>query len=588
MRRLIASLKAPLVRFVLRWCAPELIREICRGLLDRMPNATEAATYSAELRLGHDLDGVLRTVIESDEYQKKLYLSGIRETVQAGYRVLLGREPDPEGERTYTTFLKDERNFAPFFTALADSAEFKQRLWGRLAPAVVSAGYGQILGRESDPGGLAAGIASLAAPADLAPFLHRLIASEEYQHKGIRSHLPGLVRSAYLVFLRREPDPDGSRSYTDFLASTGDFGAFFSGISDSDEFRQIRRVSAHQDLECVQCDSLFNDTFLRHPVTAGLVRGSYNFIFGRRATPEEVASHLGDESAGALRKKLLDTEEFRQAMTELFPPRLPTPAEIDAPKTVFVHMLKTGGTTMRDLLRSIHGDERTCPEHFNGLHCYRVGDLARYRLFAGHFSLQSCDLIPGPKRIFTLLRHPVKILTSFYNFARAHSEEVIERDEFSLAAMARGQVDMLGFFSLEAVRRHPFMNNMMVRLLSKSLSGDAWVRHEMPETDVDAMGLVPAAKENLRSLLTFGILERYDESVELIFHVLGLPVPAVIERKNAFADLADTALGIERMKPQEAGPAEMEALAPLVDADLLLYRFAVELFEENLKTMRSR
>jgi hypothetical protein len=538
-RDLIASVKLRWVRWVLGWGAPELIEQIYLGLLGRMPDPREAALSSAELTLHRDLPAVLKPIHESEEFQKRICIARVPGTVKAAYRALLGREPDPGGERTYTAFLAETGDLQRLISALSGSAEFTQRELGRLAPDFIDAAYRQLLGRAPDPAELAGDIANLAAEGNVAPLLRRLVHSEEFQRN-------------------------------------------------LDQFAQEELARRGQGLECPVCGSLSNEDFIFRPVTIPWIRLAFRLILGRPATDADVDLQLRAESVGALRKALLRSEEFRQEMTNLFPPKLPTTEDLDATKTIFVHILKTGGTTMREMLKPAFGHDRTCPEHFNGLHCYTAGGLARFRLFAGHFSLQSCDLIPGPKQIFTLLRHPVKLLISFYNFARAHSEEIIARDEFWLAGLARGQADMRGFFSLEEVRRHPLMNNSMVRLLSKSLSVDPWETNARIEADSDAMAMLPAAKEALRSLTAFGILERYDESVEVIFRSLGLPAPARIERKNVMEDIAGKVKGIERVEPQACGPESLEVLAPLVEADLLLYQYAVELFEENIKNLRGR
>jgi hypothetical protein len=581
-QRLIAGLKARITRFVLGWCAPELIREVYRGLLDRMPDAAEAAAYEQEWRVHRNLSAILESI------QQKIFLSRVQQRVNAGYRGLLGRDPDPGGQRTYTEFLIKTRDFPALLSTLAASAEFKQRQFSLLAPEIVSAIHGPLLGRAPDSTELTATLSNLHSERDLAPLIHGLAYSEEIQQRTFLSRLPVLVKDAYLVLMGREPDANGQKIHTDFLTRTEDFAAFFSAISGSQEFGEKQRVRALLDSECPVCGSLFGDDFFHASVTPGMVRAGFGFLLGRPATEAEVETKRYAGWAGGLRKALMGTEEFRAEMTNLFPPKFPTPAEIDAAKTIFLHIPKAGGTTMRDLLEPAFGHDRTCPEHFDGLHCYHAGDLACFRLFSGHFSLQSCDLIPGPKRIFTLLRDPVKRLVSFYNFGRAHSEEIIEREEFWLAALAHRQPEMRGFFSLDEVRRHPLMNNSTVRLLSKSLSGDPWEPYASIEPDSDPMAMLPAAKEALRSMLTFGIVERYDESVELIFRALGLEPPPRIERKNVLDDLAGKVKGIARIERQEYGPETAGVIAPLVEADTLLYQYGVELFERNIETLASR
>ena len=158
---------------------------------------------------------------------------------------------------------------------------------------------------------------------------------------------------------------------------------------------------------------------------------------------------------------------------------------------------------MHEALLSFYKPNQICPERFDGLHRYGSGALSRYRFFSGHFSLESCDLIPGPKRIFTMLRHPVDRLVSFYNFSRSHAEDVVKQRGLWLASLARRH-SLPELFALEEVRKHPSVNNAMVRVLSSTFSTERWeaAAQILPDTD-PAMDLLPLAKQSLRSLLTF-------------------------------------------------------------------------------------
>ena len=63
-------------------------------------------------------------------------------------------------------------------------------------------------------------------------------------------------------------------------------------------------------------------------------------------------------------------------------------------------------------------------------------------------------------------------------------------------------------------------------------------------------------------------------------------MPEKIQPKMVLKDLAGKAFGIERIEPQTCGPETLELLTPLVEADLALYNYGVEIFEKNLAAMR--
>jgi len=50
--------------------------------------------------------------------------------------------------------------------------------------------------------------------------------------------------------------------------------------------------------------------------------------------------------------------------------------DLEEEKIVFLHLPKTGGTTLHHLLIEGRSDEEVCPERHNGLHSFTAGELA--------------------------------------------------------------------------------------------------------------------------------------------------------------------------------------------------------------------
>ena len=243
--------------------------------------------------------------------------------MNAGYRGLLGRDPDPGGQRTYTEFLIKTRDFPALLSTLAASAEFKQRQFSKLAPAMASAIHEPLLGPAPNSTELTAALSNLHSERDLAPLIHGLAYSEEIRQRTFVSRVPVLVKDAYLVLMGREPDANGQKIHTDFLTRTEDFAAFFSAISGSGEFGEKQRVRALLDSECPVCGSLFGDDFFHASVTPGMVRAGFGFLLGRPATEAEVETKRYAGWAGGLRKALMGTEEFRAENDKPLPAETP-------------------------------------------------------------------------------------------------------------------------------------------------------------------------------------------------------------------------------------------------------------------------
>jgi hypothetical protein len=315
----------------------------------------------------------------------------------------------------------------------------------------------------------------------------------------------------------------------------------------------------------------------------------YRLILGREPECEEsIAFHQHHENLAQLRKTLLGSDEFIQ----LFPRTgnvvqhviFPDWRAVAEPRVVFMHCPKTGGTTLHHLLLSAFTEQEVCPERFNGLKNHPVGSLVQYRFFSGHYDLVSCQLIPGEKRIITFLREPVARLISLYNFLRAHHPDVVNRNDWELARLA-AQLEAEEFFSHLAVRSHPYINNGMTRALVDTLPIEVWPVVDPSVVLSDISGMCDTAIERLKGMTGFGLLERYEESVELIFTALGVPRPATIERKMVLEDLVERPGNYRAVEKAQDTAAVRAVVAELVSEDCALYQAAQAIFEQRLTVL---
>lgn len=321
-------------------------------------------------------------------------------------------------------------------------------------------------------------------------------------------------------------------------------------------------------------------------ITRDEVIWGYRLILGREPENEKaIAAHGQHESLQAFRRALLGSEEFAQrswlenssgqVLTSLDWPTL------RQEKLVFLHLPKTGGTTLHHHLAQLFDRQDICPERFNGLHKLPLGQLARYRFISGHYDLVSCLAIPGEKKVITFLREPQARLVSLYNFLKAHRPEVAERNGWGLALMA-AELTIEQFFAHPEVRQHPYINNGMTRALADHLSMEVWPARDPGAECRNVSGLVDEALGLLEGLAGFGILERFDDSVQLLTDMLGVPACAAGERRLAFESLAEDEANYRKVTLSRAEEVSESIFAPLIEADLRLYQAALELLERRL------
>lgn len=137
----------------------------------------------------------------------------------------------------------------------------------------------------------------------------------------------------------------------------------------------------------------------------------------------------------------------------------------EAPTLLFLHLPKSGGTTLRHVLerqfppdRSLaayptpesHADtrrgRRTIPPALRGL---TPEARSRFRLVSGHFSYGLHELFAGPCRYLTFLREPVERVVSLYYHARSHPDHamhsLIHDEGLSLADLLREDLNALEY-----------------------------------------------------------------------------------------------------------------------------------------------
>lgn len=89
---------------------------------------------------------------------------------------------------------------------------------------------------------------------------------------------------------------------------------------------------------------------------------------------------------------------------------------------VFLHLAKTGGTTLHELLVEQLGEAALCPERDQNLVALSDEDLKRYRFFSGHFQRDGIQRAPleNATRI-CILRDPAERALSHFNFWKSYT-----------------------------------------------------------------------------------------------------------------------------------------------------------------------
>jgi hypothetical protein len=241
-----------------------------------------------------------------------------------------------------------------------------------------------------------------------------------------------------------------------------------------------------------------------------------------------------------------------------FPKPPPTVHENVAEKIIFLHIPKTAGTSVRQIVRKEYPG-RQClfiyshtPEFFASIQA----QLPAARAVYGHVSFGIHEVLGIRGRYVTFLRDPVRRVVSFYNHQRRkRGSEFYHQIKKGLTLR-----EMLQSGICHQV------NNHMVRIVAG---------YEGIEP-IDDTAVFQRAVSNMdRSFELVGLVERLPESVALLGRRLGFQRQHRIPRRNVNF----------RPRSQNLDEGTLADIRAANRLDLMLYEHVYQCFENELKTV---
>lgn len=252
----------------------------------------------------------------------------------------------------------------------------------------------------------------------------------------------------------------------------------------------------------------------------------------------------------------------------------------DAPY-YFAHIPKTGGTSFIALLDHYFDADKICPHQL----WWDVGSIKEaknkhHQLYRGHFGGAAQFLSKQILNYLTILRDPISLAASTYHYSK--------RDKNTKLHTFINNNDLSFETFIEHRRTSHLVKNRMVRALSFGLDNPLNF-DDMdlnPDTfrqfkrKVNQSRVYKTPEERLMRLKQFilnckwfGILEQYEQSIDLLCYVMGWPPITKTQKLNVHT------------KTQVIAPEIENKLKDLNHYDCELYRFAQQQFKHNYAHM---
>jgi hypothetical protein len=338
----------------------------------------------------------------------------------------------------------------------------------------------------------------------------------------------------------------------------------------------VPQLQRHRREKIEQVDHRLRERPSREDVLHG-----FRLILGREPENQQaIDAHMSIASVSDLRRALLVSSEFQGKYKMMRPETHDHPGlSIERETVVFIHLPKTGGTTLRALLEGQFPADRVCPVQQDKLHLLSVAELGQYDFFAGHFDRSSICFIPRKEiKTVVLFREPRARLISYYRFLRAHPN----RDEFANDSCIRVAHELTAeeFFEYPPIRQLGLVYNHYLIALGASLS---WYERKLglPLSKEEISRALEEAKRLIRATTAIGITERFDQSVELICNALHLQKPPSIAPLHVTSNFVELDARFRRVEPVTMTPRLASALDGLTVYDEELYRFANREFDRQ-------
>jgi hypothetical protein len=235
---------------------------------------------------------------------------------------------------------------------------------------------------------------------------------------------------------------------------------------------------------------------------------------------------------------------------------------------LFLHIPKTGGTTLYLFLLQQFSETEVWPLDVGPFEDQisdgQLEDLSRYKLLRSHYDYTSYKFFTRKPVYLTMLRDPVERVMSIYKHMHRDPANEVLRE------VLKQQL------TLEEFAQYPLAQGLAENRQVKQIAGILQGRARSPEEKLSKQAMLEIALMRLDEFAFFGLVERMDESIQLLCHTFNWPTPISYKSQN----IAPTPTNRE-----DLSESELEAIENANQLDIELYNHALRLFDYRMSRL---
>ena len=445
--------------------------------------------------------------------------------------------------------------------------------------------YRGVLGRDPDEGALelyGKAIESLGWEG----VIKEISSSKEACEKRKSEYSQEFITAVYRGVLGRDPDDGALESYGKGMESLGWEGMLREVATSKEAWERQKREHV------VELNHSESSSWLTSPAgdesKDNLVRGLYRGMLRREPKPEEAeyyAKLIGSpKNLERALLMLINTDEFRKLRrrVEIREQYVNRPLRSEAEKSsqnkqhvCFIHIHKTGGTSLQNMLTEAFGEENVLHEHSDTLYYRAPSELSEYTVIAGHYNHDSmADLPLKDLKLVTFVREPKTRLLSLYSFLRAHTPSA---PVFGMGNHLANQYSVEEFYQHPKVAETSGIWNHMTWCVMGDRQWKLWKNILKKSTGDDRIGLLEefrvAIRNRLADFLFVGLHEDYNRSCEILFRLLEVDLPRIRADHSVMA-LAEKNQHFKAGVKPEMTEALQTIMERLIELDTIVYQEA--------------